>query len=144
MPRVSKSAALLLALLLSTTGIATVTALTIISTERYAHPGDTVPVTVAFAGSNHTVYLFAGTADGSTEVTIGDRPVTIPVAGIVFEAGSQDLPGGKSVTIDAAIPDDDALIGARVRWVAIVVDNATGQVIAIARSGGPIIEDAIC
>jgi hypothetical protein len=132
------------ALVFATAGIGAVATITISSPAPSATLGTTTPVTVAFDGvQRHTVHLFAGTADGTSIVSIDGRDVVIPVGGRVFAAGSGSLAKG-SAAIPAAIPDDHDLVGSRITWVAVLVDNATGRVVAIASAGGPIIEDAIC
>jgi hypothetical protein len=62
--------------------------------------------------------------------------------GGAFSVGSGTVANG-STTIDAAIPDDPSLVGQTICFVAVVID-ARGRILAIARTGGPIIEDAIC
>lgn len=143
MPRVSKCAAAVLALVFATCGIATVVAISI-SSPRSAEIGANVPVAIAMpGGANQTVYLFAGTGLGTTVVSVGASEITIPVAGNVFGAGTASLVRGRAI-VDAAIPSDPALVGQTAIWVAVVVDDSTGRVVAIASAGGPIIQDAIC
>jgi hypothetical protein len=143
MPRVSPCAAVLLALVFGTAAIGAAVALSLSSTAAIAEIGSTVQVDATLPGAQgSTVYLFAGTAGGSTQVWVNGFQVTIPVGGIVFEAGTAVFASG-AATIAAAIPDDESLVGERIRWVGVVID-ASGRVIAIAKAGGPIIEDAIC
>jgi hypothetical protein len=133
-----------LALVFATAGIGADSSLSLFSPAPFATIGSEVPVTATLAGgSDFSVYLFAGTEGGTTAVFINGVKVHIPVAGIVFEAGTATS-AGQTAAITAAIPNDSALLGAKITWVAVVVDNVTRRVIAIARTGGPIIEDAIC
>ena len=143
MPRVSPCAAIVLALAFGTAAIGAAVVLSLSSTAAVAEIGSTVQVHATLPGAQgSTVYLFAGTATGTTRVWVNGITVAIPVAGSVFAAGTSVFANGVA-TIDAAIPHDDSLIGERVTWVAVVID-ASGHVIAIAKTGGPIIEDAIC
>ena len=143
MPRVSPCAAVLLALAFGTAAIGAAVVLSLSSTTAVAEIGSTVQVDATLPGAQgSTVYLFAGTATGTTRVWVNGLQVAIPVGGSVFAAGSSVFANG-AATIDAAIPHDETLIGERVTWVAVVI-SASGHVIAIAKTGGPIIEDAIC
>src|SRR5262249_1151562 len=144
MPRVSKWSPVLFALLITTAGMSAVGILSISSPQRIAHIGHTVPVTMFLPGATgQTVHLFAGTSLGSTVVQINGSPVTIPVGGSVFGSGSAVFVH-EGASIDAFIPSDPSLIGSTATWVAVVIDDASGRIVAIARAGGPIIEDAIC
>lgn len=145
MPRAIKGAAVFLALFLFTAGVgAAVASLLIDSQVHSVAIGQSVPVNVALSATGtQTVHLFAGTASGFTTVTVNGHSVMIPVGGSVFEAGSTTMAKGVA-TINAAVPDDSALVGSTITWVAIVVDDVTGRILVMARTGGPIIEDAIC
>jgi hypothetical protein len=143
MPRAPKSAAACLALVIATAGIGA-TALTVSSPAPTATIGSMTPVTVTYSGgSNQTVYLFGGTEHGMTVVSAGGTNVTIPIAGLVFSAATGTMKFGVS-QLGAGIPDASELIGEKLIWVAVVVDGASGRILSIAKSGGPIIEDAIC
>jgi hypothetical protein len=143
MPRVSPCAAIVLALVFGSAAIGAAASLSVWSTARTVEIGASVQVEATYPGTQGlTVHLFAGTATGSTLVWVNGKPVVIPVGGNVFAAGTAGMSNG-AASIDASIPDDPSLIGERVCWVAVLVD-ASGRVVAIARSGGPIIEDAIC
>jgi hypothetical protein len=143
MPRVSPCAAIVLALAFGTAAIGAAVALSLTSTAATAEIGGTVQVVATLPSANgQTVYLFAGTANGTTVVTVNGSKVPIPVGGHVFDAGAATFANG-SATIDASIPDDSSLVGEKICWIAIVLDPQ-GHVIAIAKAGGPIIEDAIC
>ena len=74
---------------------------------------------------------------------LGTSTVIVPVGGQVFQAGAASLAGG-SVTIDGLVPNDPSLVGSKICWCAVVLDHVTGRVLYMARTGGPIIEDAIC
>jgi hypothetical protein len=144
MPRVSSGAAVLLALLLTTAGIGAAVSMSLFCSATTAEAGGTVPVTVTLPGaSGVTVHLFAGTEAGETAVFIQGTKVMLPVSGYFFSAGTLSLASG-TATIDAAIPNDPTLVGLKIIWVAVVLDNATGRVLYMAHTGGPIIEDAIC
>jgi hypothetical protein len=144
MPRVSRGAAVFIALVITTAGIGALTNLSLASPDATATIGSSTPVIATLtSGANQSVYLFAGTASGYTTVLVAGQKVTIPVAGYVFAAGSGAFQN-PSLTISAPIPNDTALVGSRVTWVAVVVDNVTHRVVLVARTGGPIIEDAIC
>jgi hypothetical protein len=143
MPRVSPAAVILAALVFGGAAIGAVTVLSLVSTAATVEIGDTCQVEASLPGaSGPTVFLFAGTASGSTLVWVNGAKVMIPVGGSVFEAGSATFAGG-TATIDASIPNDPALVGSKITWIAITID-ANGHIIAIAKAGGPIIEDAIC
>jgi hypothetical protein len=143
MPRVSPAAAILAALVFGGAAIGAVTLLSLVSTAATVEIGNTCQVDATLPGANGvTVYLFAGTASGSTIVFVNGVKMVIPVGGSVFEAGTATFADG-TATIDAAIPNDPELVGSKIQWIAIAID-ANGQIIAIAKAGGPIIEDAIC
>lgn len=144
MPRVTRGAAVLLALVIATAGIGAVASFSFTSPSQSAEIGSSVEVNGSLpATGSYAVHLFGGTAQGTSSVIVGGKVVKIPVAGTVFSAASiVNAHGG--TTLSAAIPDDPSLIGEKVTWVAVVVDQATGRIVAVVRTGGPIIEDAIC
>jgi hypothetical protein len=143
MPHVPRRAAVFLALVFTTVGISATSLFSLFCTESTVAIGEHVPVLARYTGgSGQTVHLFAGTADGTTRVTIHGMKFTIPLGG-VFAAGDGVLVNG-SVTISASIPDDSTLVGSKITWYAVVFDHATQEIIAVTRLGGPIIEDAIC
>ena len=143
MPRVSPAAVILAALVFGGAAIGAVTVLSLVSTASAVEIGGTCQVDATLPGaSGLTVYLFAGTASGSTQVWVNGVKVMIPVGGSVFEAGTATFASG-TATIDAVIPEDPSLVGSKILWIAVAID-ANGHIVAIAKAGGPIIEDAIC
>jgi hypothetical protein len=145
MPRVPGGAAVIIALVIATVGYGAVsTSLSLVSTTPTASIGTEVPVGVGFngGGPDFKVILFAGTEHGSTTLTFGDGKLTIPVAGNVFQAGAGVL-ATPSISVAALIPEDLLLVRETIIWVAVVL-NAEGKVVAVAKTGGPVIEDAIC
>lgn len=145
MPRVSRGAALLIALVIATAGIGAVAAITLSSTAPSAEIGSLTQVVANLpTGCQYTVHLYGGTdINGVTFVDIGGRMTRLAIGGQVFLATAiQHVEG--TITLDALIPDSPSLIGSTVSWVAVIVDEATGKIVAFARCGGPIIEDAIC
>ena len=144
MPRVPTGAAIVFALVFASAAIGAATLLSLVSTAPVVEIGGTVQVDAIYPGGDGlTVHLFASTGTGTTVVTVNGQKVVLPVGGVVFEAGTGVIANG-ALTIDASVPNDPSLIGEKICWVAVIVDNVTGRIIAIARTGGPIIEDAIC
>jgi hypothetical protein len=118
--------------------------LTLFSSATTATIGTQIPVVATLpGGGNYTVHLFAGTESGMTRLTVDGVKVTLPIAGTFFEAGSASILTG-TANISAAIPNDPSLVGSQIVWYAVIIDTESNRVLAIARCGGPIIEDAIC
>ena len=90
------------------------------------------------------VFVVFGTGRGESTVTVGGVDVAVPFGASAWSAGQAEaatLGAGRSV-FSAILPLDPTLVG-RELGAAVVVVKANGSFFVSARTGGPIIQDAL-
>lgn len=87
------------------------------------------------------VYVFFSTTAGTSTVRVDGRDVTLPLGEGAWLAARTNVAGALA-GLSGVVPPDRALVGAHLH-AAIVVVRADGSLFVSARTGGPIIQDAI-
>lgn len=87
------------------------------------------------------VFVFFSTSEGTSTVRVDGRDVTLPLGSGAWLAARTNVAGALS-GLAGSVPPDRALVGTRL-YASIVVVRADGSLFVSARTGGPIIQDAI-
>ncbi|HYC76499.1 MAG TPA: hypothetical protein VEI02_02625, partial [Planctomycetota bacterium] len=109
-----------------------------------AKTGDATPLWVGSSTAlpaGTTAYVFCGTTEGSTLCEVGGLKLLLPVGGQVWQGASTPI-SGFGASISTQIPSSSGLGGATLSAVVVLVFE-DGTWLVSARTGGPVIQDAL-
>ena len=114
----------------------------------FSHPsaviGQSAAVRMTTEGaieSQARVFVFFSARQGTSIVEVDGQRIAVPLGEGAWLAATSTV-SGAVVGLEGAIPDDHSLVGSRLNSVVVVL-RADGSFFVSARTGGPIIQDAI-
>lgn len=107
-------------------------------------PVKTVITTPEALQAGDRVFVVFGTGRGQSTLTVGGVDVAVPFGESAWSGGQVEAvaPGASRTVFAAMLPLDPTLVG-RELGAAVVVVKANGTFFVSARTGGPIIQDAL-